>query len=369
VTPALFAERGPWLFGRTTDLWTFGGSAALALALVLAGIPLGWVSDQSAPEWTWLALIVAIDVAHVWSTSFRVYLDGDELKRRPWLYFGAPIACYAAGLALYAHGPETFWRVLAYVAVFHFVRQQAGWVALYRRRANETDAVDRVIDTAAIYAATIYPLVYWHAHLPRSFVWFVDGDFVAGLSAPIAAALAPVYWAIGIAFVARQAWLALARRPLNHGKVLVVATTWLTWWLGIVALDSDYAFTVTNVVVHGVPYFVLTYRYGRARAASIDRPVLGFLLRRGALGFLGFVLVCAAIEETLWDRWVFHDREWLFGAGPALSETIVWLVVPLLALPQSVHYVLDAWVWRRKRNPMLSSHAAPLAAETTVARR
>jgi hypothetical protein len=349
----LFAERGPWLFGRTTDLWTFGGSAALAVALVVIGVPLGLVSDDGAPDWTWLAVIVAVDVAHVWSTSFRVYLDREETTRRPWLYFGVPVACYALGVALYAHDAMTFWRVLAYVAVFHFVRQQVGWVALYRRRANETAAIDRVLDTAAIYAATVYPLVWWHGHLPRRFVWFIDDDFVVGLSSALADALMPVYWAIGIAFVARQAWLFHRRRSINYGKLLVVTTTWLTWWLGIIALDSDYAFTVTNVLVHGIPYFVLTYRYGRARAATSDRPVLAFLLRRGVLGFAGFVLFLAAIEETLWDRWVWHDREWLFGVGPMASHAALVFLVPLLALPQAVHYVLDAWIWRRKQNPML----------------
>lgn len=351
----LFVERGPWLFGRTIDLWTFGGSAALALALVVLGIPLGLVSDADAPDWTWLAVIVAVDVAHVWSTSFRVYLDRDETLRRPWLYFGVPVACYALGAALYAHGPMTFWRVLAYVAVFHFVRQQVGWVSLYRRRANETGAIDRILDTAAIYAATVYPLVWWHGHLPRRFVWFIDHDFVVGLSSTVADALMPAYWAVGIAFVARQAWLFHHGRAINYGKVLVVATTWFTWWLGIIALDSDYAFTVTNVLVHGIPYFVLTYRYGRARATTSNRPVLGFLLRRGALGFAGFVLVFAVIEETLWDRWVWHDREWLFGVGPMATDGALVFLVPLLALPQAVHYVLDAWVWRRKRNPLLAA--------------
>jgi len=40
----------------------------------------------------------------------------------------------------------------------------------------------------------------------------------------------------------------LDRRPVNVGKCLVVLSTFLLWWLGIVALDSDWAFTVTNVL-------------------------------------------------------------------------------------------------------------------------
>jgi hypothetical protein len=71
--PAPFAPAtaGPWLFGRRTDLWTFGGSAALSLALVGLGATAG-ILHGAAPPWVFLTCIVAIDVAHVWSTAFRV---------------------------------------------------------------------------------------------------------------------------------------------------------------------------------------------------------------------------------------------------------------------------------------------------------
>jgi hypothetical protein len=53
------------------------------------------------------------------------------------------------GVALYSEGELTFWKVLAFVAVFHFVRQQYGWVALYRRKLRETSSVTWCIDPAA----------------------------------------------------------------------------------------------------------------------------------------------------------------------------------------------------------------------------
>ena len=40
-------------------------------------------------------------------------------------------------MALYSRGELVFWRALAYLAVFHFVRQQYGWMALYRARMGE----------------------------------------------------------------------------------------------------------------------------------------------------------------------------------------------------------------------------------------
>ena len=52
----------------------------------------------------------------------------------------------------------------------------------------------------------------------------------------------------------------LANALLEVGKWIVVGTT-LTWWLGIVATNSDFDFTATNVVVHGAPYAYLLCNY------------------------------------------------------------------------------------------------------------
>ena len=66
-------------------------------------------------------------------------------------------------------------------AVFHFIKQQAGFVALYLRAGAEAPtAFDRRLCTAAVWAGTAGPVLYWHASLPRRFSWFMDGDFLAG---------------------------------------------------------------------------------------------------------------------------------------------------------------------------------------------
>ncbi|WP_437876299.1 hypothetical protein [Sorangium sp. So ce513] len=348
------ATRGAFLWGRGLDLAVFGGSAAVALALAALS------AGGALPAWGFLLFVVGVDVAHVHTTLFRTYLDREELRRHPALYAAVPLASYAAGVALHLASELTFWRALAYVAVFHFVRQQIGWVAIYRALAGERSRLDRALDDALVYAATGWPLLYWHAHPPRAFQWFVDGDFV---SAPwLAAAVGPlgaVYAALAAAYVARAVHRALvARAPLNLGKHVVVATTAATWYVGIVATDSDFQFTVTNVIVHGVPYMALVFAYARERAVEVPGSLLARLLAGGLLAFLGLALALAFVEEMLWDRLIWHDRPELFGGAvdePLLGPLARALLVPLLALPQATHYLLDAVVWRR-------SHTRPAQA-------
>lgn len=344
----------PWIWGRSIDLAVFGGSAALALVLV--GLSSLLANEGGAlPPWGWLIFVVAVDVAHVHTTLFRTYFDRDELRRRRALYIAVPLACYAAGLGLHLISHLAFWRVLAYLAVLHFIRQQIGWVAIYRARAGERSKLDRWLDDAVIYFATGWPLLHWHANLPRSFRWFIEGDFVAvphlaGLVRP----LGVVYVALLAAYAARAFFVA-ARSSfarINTGKHVVVATTALTWYVGIVATDTDFQFTVANVIVHGVPYMALLFAYARQRAREAPGVLSSRIVAFGVTAFLGVALGLAFVEEVLWDRLIWHDRPFWFGGGeqdaPLLGSLARALVVPLLALPQATHYALDAVLWRRR---------------------
>ncbi|HVY47842.1 MAG TPA: hypothetical protein VHB21_18265 [Minicystis sp.] len=342
----------PWLFGAGTDVAVFGGPAALALALTALAPRLA--PGGELPGWAWLAFVLAVDVAHVHTTLFRTYFDPVELRRHKRRYALVPVACWAAGALLHAAGEGVFWRALAYVAVFHFVRQQVGWVLVYRARAGERDRLGRALDAAVVYAATLYPLAYWHAHLPRAFRWFMDGDFVdARVLAPIVPVLAAAEAALLALYAARAVAAALRGGRPNWGKHLVVATTAVTWYVGIVATDSDFSFTVCNVLVHGVPYMALLWAYARARGAETD--ARGSLVARvaslGVVAFLGAALAFAYVEELAWDRLVWHEAPPWFGGvardTPLLGPVLRSLVVPLLAVPQATHYALDAVLWRR----------------------
>ena len=346
----------PWLFSPAVDTATFLGSAVAAMLLLAVGVPFGWLHSDT-PEWTWVAAILLIDVAHVYSTGFRVYFDRQELLRRPWLYGLTPLLAFLVSWSIYSESPEWFWTTLAYLAVFHFVRQQYGWVALYRARGGETSRVGWWIDSSAIYMSTIYPLVHWHTHLPRNFWWFRTGDFEA-LPDFLSSLLAPVYWIALSAYFLRSAYRALKHRKFCPGKDIVVATTAFCWYVGIVAFNSDYAFTVTNVIIHGVPYMVLVYWYKTTNDQSIPSGVSERSSGRSRriASFLGVIWILAYAEELLWDVGVWQERPWLFGGDlfQFQSDSVAVFLVPLLAVPQITHYVLDGFIWRRRNNQTLS---------------
>ncbi len=345
-----------WLFSARggADVAVFGGSALVALLLVALG---PHTDAADAPAWSWVGAVLLVDVAHVWSTAFVVYLDPAEWRRRPALYAGVPVAAFAGGVAVMAlGGPALFWRLVAYLAVFHFIRQQYGWVMMYRAKGGERDPRTRALDGAMIYASALYPLIVWHTELPRAFAWMRDGDFIGGLPPIIATVAGIAYGVIASAYVVR----AVVQRPVAWGKHLVVATTAACWYVGIVATNSDYAFTVTNVLVHGVPYLALVVLYARRAARHPDSAAgpAAYLLRgsllRAIVVLLATVWALAYLEELLWDRAIWHDHGWLFGGAWDVGAADL-VLVPLLATPQLAHYLLDGSLWRRRSNPRVGA--------------
>lgn len=350
--------RPGWILGAKADVAIFTGPILAAFALIYYAHARGVLHDDM-PPWMFALLIVACDVAHVYATAFRVYLDPVRFKRRPGLYVGVPVMCFAAGVLLYSAGPGVFWRVLAYLALWHFVRQQWGWVAFSRARAGEGN-VDRGLDQVTIYTVTVYPVLYWHANLPREFHWFIEGDF-AGLPRLVAEFGRLYYWAVVGTFTLRQAHRIKTGQGVNVAKLQIIGTTWIAWYGGIVALDSDIAFTALNVLSHGVPYLAVVWAVEREYAETSRTKLVRWFTPRAALLLLGVLVLVGYAEEWLWDGLVWHEHEGLFPLGLTPEEgvpiALLAIVVPLLAVPQATHYVLDGWLWRRREHPDLRMFA------------
>jgi hypothetical protein len=380
-------KQSPWLFSGPLDIAIFGGSALLSFVALWIGSWFG-VLHSETPDWTWIPAVLLVDVAHVYSTAFRIYLDPEERRRRPVLYTVVPLVALLIGVFLYwKGGPFWFWRIMAYAAVYHFVRQQYGFLILYRARLGETDKFGYWLDTLTIYAATLYPLIYWHAHLPRQFTWFAAGDFFS-IPVWVSDIAAVLYWSLlflygGRALLKYSRTLPHSLAPLRHavegrhpesertratlrhsrevgnpeieptlpayGKDLLVLTTVLCWYIGIITFNSDYAFTVTNVLIHGIPYLALIFWYGKKQPPSVGS-IARSVFVRGPLFFLLLLWVGAYFEEMIWDRAIWHDRDWFFG-DPWEVGALEILLVPLLALPQLTHYLLDGFIWKRRQNP------------------
>ncbi|HEY0771410.1 MAG TPA: hypothetical protein VGD31_13855, partial [Sphingobacteriaceae bacterium] len=142
----------------------------------------------------------------------------------------------------------------------------------------------------------------------------------------------------------KELYVSILNRSFNVPKNLIVAGTFLSWYVGIVAFQADLVFTLLNVVAHGIPYMALIWIYGEKKSTTTFK-----FNWQGVLIFAGVLLLLAYVEENLWDRFVWNDHQSVFPlfAGTAIeNSTILSFIVALLVLPQVTHYVLDGYIWR-----------------------
>jgi hypothetical protein len=322
---------------------------------VLFNLPTDYL-QADIPLWVWVVFVLCIDVGHVWSTIFRTYLDKEEFGQHRRLLLLAPLLSFVlvAGLAFVS--TFWFWRLLAYLALFHFVKQQYGFLALYKMKAKDFGAQKIFKDKWVLYLATLYPVVYWHLGEGLNFSWFAMDDFInirsffaipSDLWAVFFNALNVLYWVIIITWTIEEV---LRSDKINTGKILWMLTTAINWYVGIVYFNSDLVFTVTNVVAHGIPYLTLIiyYQYQK-KTLKQNRLISGFKI---AGVILPVVFFLGWLEEYFWDMLVYGDRSDFFGAIIAYPFELLEspfsqaIAIALLTVPQFTHYIIDGFIWK-----------------------
>ena len=357
-----------WIHSPVVDL-VFIISPAFLITLIVILFRNSFDHTEALPLWAWIVFIVLVDVAHVYSSVFRTYFNPLEFKQNATLFTLIPFFAWLISVILYSLNDLLFWRVLAYIAVFHFVRQQYGFMALYSRKQPDEYKPFKLLDAALIYIATIYPIIFWHTHLPRNFNWFVEDDFLVGLPVLVERICLILYLLISVCYIVKEVYLSIKTKYFNIPKNLILLGTGLSWYVGIVLLNGDMAFTAINVVSHGIPYMALLWIYGRGISQQSDpliseQAILQFRFPKLNLSykflfsiicipvFLVFLWSFAYLEESLWDSLVWRENPTLFQAFYSLpllkSKQFLAIIVPLLSLPQLTHYILDAFIWRLK---------------------
>ncbi len=344
----------PWIYSAAVDLAFILSPPFISLLL----LP-GYFGDNThMPSWIWFALVLLVDVAHVYSTLYRTYFDKETFSRQKNTLMLIPLLGWIMGVLIYSIDDMLFWRLLAYISVFHFIRQQYGFMRIYSRK-EQSNNISRLIDTVAIYTATLYPVICWHLQTDRNFNWFVKGDFYYFQSGWLASTSTIFYWIIIGVYLCKEIVYLIKERTLNFPRNLIIAGTFVSWYFGIVYFNGDMAFTLLNVVSHGIPYMALVWIYGHKKyhvvALEKSSGKMGRLFKGyGVLLFLSLVFLLAYIEEGIWDRMVWNDHEDLFTLFlflPKVTEKeLLSFLVPLLALPQITHYILDGFIWKIARD-------------------
>jgi len=349
-----------WLFSRNIDLTALYLPIYLCW-LVLFNLPTDYL-EANIPLWVWVIFVLCIDVGHVWSTIFRTYLDPEEFGQHRRLLLFAPLLSFVVVAGLASISTFLFWRLLAYLALFHFVKQQYGFLALYKMKARDFGVQKIFQDKWVLYWATLYPVVYWHFGTDLNFSWFVRDDFInirsffalsSNFWTLLFSSFNIFYWLIILAWTIEEVFRS---DKISTGKILWMLTTAMNWYTGIVYFNSDVVFTVSNVVAHGIPYLTLIIYYQYQKKTLKQNRLISVL--QVAMVILLMVFFLAYLEEYCWDMLVYRERESFFGAIVAYPFELLEspfaqaIAIAVLTVPQLTHYIIDGFIWKSNvKNP------------------
>ncbi len=349
---------GGWIVSRRFDIAIVAIPMVAALASLLT---LNQAFASSLPLWAFLLVIVAFDVAHVWGTIYLTYLDREVMRRRPLLLWLVLPVAFLVAYRLHLHSATLFWTVLAYVAIFHFIQQHYGFIALYKLCGGERDSVDYYLDKWTLWVGALGPVALSHATPMRQFDWFNAGEqFIVTIHPSFRREIIAAMAIFALVYIARQVQLWVRERRFNLGKNMWMVCAWISWSVGLSLGAHIFISAAFLNLLHGIPFLALVwYRCNKRHEGrrSPHSPLLSWLShRKNWLYFYGLVLGLAIIEESLWDGKVW--RVYLPSllpfeiVEPKAAALSMW--VALLSVPQIVHYYLDAWIWKLdKSNPDL----------------
>jgi hypothetical protein len=350
ATPsASVSQSSPWIISRNADLAWFQGSVLAGLALVAFFAWLPPLTDASyGPAHPVVLLLLAwgvlFDGTHVYGTYARTYLAPDAASRAAlpgswsWSIVLSGPAVALLDHALCVPGPSLLgsagllfrsFLLFAYVwAYWHLVRQHYGFLALYRRRANDVAQRRVQLDTIALWVGCLYPYVRFSLG---------DGYLRSGLPQTIPPALAAslrsmLDGAFALAVIALVAF-AIATRPRLGPRHLLVALVVGFHLIVFAALDNLLTITAALTIFHNLQYHRIVWQYERGHGRVPAGSLLRYLTLGSLLGLAWYgprIMGVALVHSDL-------ARNMLLGLGWGVAFH---------------HYFVDGRIWRVRRGPV-----------------
>ncbi len=262
------------------------------------------------------ALIV--DGAHVYSTLFVTYFDSNIKSKIKLHLILAPLLTILICYLLYIYEFKALLlSLVGSFALFHFIRQEAGWMKLAGRLDPKQPQILNKVDLFTSYIFTITPVLYLISERNRGF-WLSRGDL------PI---IPNLYWDTGkyIMLFTGLVWLGFNIRHwrktklINGSKLLIILSNLAAWFFALTYLAGSWLGLLLIILPHGVPYFFLVAKEHNKKSPN-KLTIYPFLY-----------LLCVLL-------YFFETR-----VGGLKNPILTSIAI----MPQIVHYYLDGIIWKR----------------------
>jgi hypothetical protein len=339
------------IFGTRNDLVVFLGIPLFAAAVF--GFFSGSLSNIS--PLSFFLLYVLFDHFHVYLGIGTALHFPKQTAGRRFFYFGFPVACVLVYALAFHVSPRLFYSLFAYASLFHFGRQQIGWMRVSGRRGLSAGKLEFWLNDFVIYASTFGFVLYRIAKAPGA-RWFEENDlgYLPWLSSSLVLGLIVALNAI---YLGVQVWTLYRRQYFNTAKNVVWISTLITWMVSFVVFSGYNVVSLALIIVHhAAPFVLLTLLYSKKRLGENWRSRLGSNFLKVACVLIAFAFGAAALEFAL-----------VADVFPADALPDARFLEPLLAAFSTYHYAIDSFFWRESYNPGSMRFLDPAGALESVA--
>lgn len=313
--------------------------------------------SSKVPLLLWILCATPLDAGHVLLTFFKTYGHPEERKRLKKYLIVIPVGMWLVAFFMMGSDAVIFGNFLAYMAIFHFVSQQVGFVSLYRGRHLQAERF-RWIDKGFAYLLCLYPLAHWQSNYPKKIFWFHPAYLfkVPGVIETIALSLLITF---SILYIGKEYYLYLKKEPISISKQLILLGTGLNWYLGIVYFNNYTVFFLAIVITHTVPYTALIWFYGRKEIRRNPDLSIGARLKfqhffsgPNVIWYFVFLCVCGLllqIAEVGFFGSIIPEIEAYFHRFEIVGNWFTASIVATICMFQFTHYILDGIIWKKYR--------------------
>ena len=282
-----------------------------------------------SPEWGEASFIYAfiatalIDSGHVYTTFWRW---GDKALAS-YLYPVILLAVFAVISSAYYYGlRQALWSGVVYLTVFHHIRQVYGFSRWYERLNQRYS----LMSSLKVYVLAIVPFIAFHFR-DLNLSYYSTADLVM-FTNPQYFQWALISYLVIIFFIFIHEIYLWRKKIKEPNRILYLALICLTYGYSFLVGSSLVQVLFPLLFIHGVAYLaVMAQHMTRSRRMTIIKASILIFMTAFIFGTAE-----SSFEENM-DQYISHGSE-MFAA----------LMIGAYLTPLLSHYILDAFLWRRR---------------------
>lgn len=347
-----------WLSSWYIDLTAFHIIPLISSAFFLIFFNLGYkVKDETF--FIMIAWLGVVDWAHFASLWPRIFSNPVEtsLDKKKYVSFFFLIVLAYIILCLFVSERSFILVLIAYMAIFHVIRQQYGFVRIYSRTDARKTKVEDYFERSLVYLGMITPLIFWHFHNTNpEGVWFRElfkHEFF----------LTAFYVSVCLLSVALTGYIYFEVKRtrqnnyFNIAKNLTIFSTLVGWGIVSFLPQNSLVLAFTVQLHHNLSYVALVWIIGnRDLRLSQKKGGWSFYTMRGlfiymiGIAILGQVIFTLYIElnsQTSSHNVLFGSLLNFIPKGEGAFED---LGRGLFFATQIHHFIVDRYLWRKEKD-------------------